>query len=140
MSIECRHCQGTGTCATGVDGNSCDSCVAKVRAGPLPFMKNNITSTKGLPCGACQGAGDIAGRVWHLQSTIGPILGLFIVLFVLGIVAGIAASSPAHHTQVLTLLGTLAGGVVGYYFRGQHSAPKSPGARTPKPKSTPTPS
>ena len=140
MAIECRHCDGTGTCSNGENGNSCDSCAEKAREIFFLFMKKKIVSTKGLPCGTCQGYGDVDGRVWQLQSIIGPILGLFIVLFVLTIVMMIAMTSPTHHAEILTLLGTLAGSVVGFYFRGQHSLPKAPQTRTPKlkPPSSPT--
>src|SRR3954465_7447939 len=123
MAIECRHCGGTGTCSNGENANSCDSCVAKAREGPFPLIKTKIVSTKGLPCGCCQGYGDIEGRVWNLQSTIAPLLGLFIVLLVLVIVIVIAMTGPNHHSEILTLLGTLAGSVVGFYFRGQHRLP-----------------
>ncbi len=132
MAIECRHCDGTGTCSTGENGNSCDSCVGKARESSFPFMKKKIDSKKGLPCGSCQGHGDIEGRIWHLQSTIGPILGLLIVVIVLLIILMIASTSSTHHAEILTLLGTLAGSVVGFYFRGQHSLPKAPQARIPK--------
>jgi hypothetical protein len=104
-------------------------------------MKRKIVSTKELPCGSCQGAGDVEGRVWHLQSTIGPVLGLLVVVIVLLIVLAIAMTNPTHHAEILTLLGTLAGSVVGYYFRGQHNFPKAPQTRTakPKPPNSPTP-
>ncbi len=141
MAIECRHCDGTGTCSNGETGNSCDSCAEKARESPFPFMKKKIVSTKGLPCGSCEGYGDVERRVWHLQSVIGPALGLLIVVIVLLIVSVIAMTSPTHHAEILTLLGTLAGSVVGFYFRGQHSLPKAPQTRTPKlkPPNSPTP-
>ena len=121
MAIECRHCQGTGTCSNGENGNSCDSCVEKAKDGPYLFGKRKINSTKGLPCGACQGYGDIEGRTWQLQSSIGPFLGLLIIPIVLVIVGMIAATSPTHHAEILTLLGTLAGSIrVGFCFRGHH--------------------
>lgn len=107
MAIECRHCDGTGTCSNGENGNSCAACAEKARAGQLPFMKNKIVSTKGLPCGTCQGYGDVEGRVWHLQSSVGPVLGLAVVFIVLVIVLMIAATNPAYHSQILTLLGPL---------------------------------
>jgi hypothetical protein len=129
MAIECRHCVGTGTCSTGESGHSCDSCAAKARGSPLPFLRNRIGSTKGLPCGSCQGYGDVEGRVWHLQSVIGPVLGLLIIVIVLLIVFAIASTSPTHHAEFLTLLGTLAGSVVGFYFRGQHRLPRTPQTR-----------
>ncbi len=132
MAIDCRHCDGTGTCSNGEDGHSCASCAEKAREGPFPFVKRKLSSTKGLPCGSCQGYGDIEGRVWQLQSTIGPILGGVIVALVLLIIAGIAVTSPTHHAEILTLLGTLAGGVVGFYFRGHHTLPKAPQTRAPK--------
>jgi hypothetical protein len=132
VAIECRHCGGTGTCSTGENGNSCDSCAEKAREGFFPYTKKKIASTKGLPCGSCQGYGDVEGRVWHLQSSTGPILGLSIVLIVLIIIMLIAGTSPTHHAEILTLLGTLAGSVVGFYFRGQHTLPKPPQTRTPK--------
>ncbi len=140
MAIECRHCNGTGTCSNGENGNSCDSCAEKAREGSFPFAKKNIVSTKGLPCSSCQGYGDIEGRAWHLQSTIGPALGLIVVAIVLLIVTMIAALSPTHHAEILTLLGTLVGSIVGYYFRGQHRIPKAPQTRPPKqnPPKSPT--
>jgi hypothetical protein len=137
MSIECRHCDGTGTCTTGENGVSCDSCVNKAKEGVFPFWSKTIASSKGLPCGSCQGAGDIEGRAWHLQVTIGPVLGLMIVLFVLAIILLIAVTSPTHHAEILTLLGTLAGSVVGYYFKGTHSPSKPSSQRVPKSKPTP---
>jgi cytochrome c biogenesis protein CcdA len=107
----------------------------------ISIHEKKIVSTKGLPCGCCQGYGDVESRVWHLQSTIGPILGLLIVMLVLGIVAIIATASPTQHAQILTLLGTLAGSVVGFYFRGQHTLPKAPQTRAPKltPPNSPRP-
>jgi hypothetical protein len=141
MAIECRHCGGTGTCSTGDNGASCDSCVEKARESGFPFMKRKIESKKGLPCGSCQGFGDVEGRVWQLQSSMSPGLGMLVIAITLLIVAIIAATSPTHHAQILTLLGTLAGGVVGFYFKGQHTLPKAPQTRTPKlsPPNSPKP-
>jgi hypothetical protein len=132
MAIDCRHCDGKGTCSTGENGKSCDSCAEKAREGAFPFTKKKIASPKGLPCGSCQGYGDIESRVWQLQSTISPILGGFIIAIVLLILGGIATVNPALHAQILTLLGTLAGSVVGFYFRGHHALPKAPQTRAPK--------
>jgi hypothetical protein len=141
MAIECRHCDGTGTCSNGENGNSCDCCAEKARESSFPFLKKKIVSTKGLPCGSCEGYGDVEGRVWHLQSIIVPLLGLLIVMLVLVIVLIIAIASPTHHSEILTLLGTLAGSVVGFYFRGKHTLPKAPKTPIPKlkPPNSPTP-
>jgi hypothetical protein len=139
MAIECRHCNGTGTCSNGDSGNSCASCAAKAAASPLPFTKNKIVSTKGLPCGTCLGYGDVERRVWHLQSSVAPVLGLSIILIVLLIVVVIAMASPTLHAQILTLLGTLAGSVVGFYFRGQYRSPAVPQTRPPRLKSSDSP-
>jgi hypothetical protein len=68
-----------------------------------------------------------------LQSTISHLLAVLTVPIVLLIIAAIAVLSPTHHTEILTLLGTLAGSVVGFYFRGQHTLPKAPQTRLPKP-------
>ena len=131
--MDCRHCDATGTCSNGAAGNSCDSCAQKARDGQFPFTRNKIVSTKGLPCGTCQGYGDVEARVWHLQSTIGPILGLVLVFVVLLTITLIAATGPAHHAEILTLLGPLAGSVVGFYFKGTHTLPKAPQTtRTPR--------
>jgi hypothetical protein len=132
MAIDCRHCEGKGTCSTGNDGDSCDSCAEKAREGAFPFTKKKIDSKKGLPCGSCQGYGDLEGRVWQLQSTISPILGGFIIAIVLLILLGISTTNPAHHAEIIALLGTLAGSVVGFYFRGHHTLTKAPQTRTPK--------
>jgi hypothetical protein len=107
----------------------------------LSILEEENRLDEGLPCGSCQGYGDVEGRVWHLQSVIGPALGLIIVVLVLVIVLVIAMTNPTHHAEILTLLGTLAGSVVGFYFRGRHSLPKVPQARTPKlkPPNSPTP-
>jgi hypothetical protein len=59
MAIECRHCGGTGTCTTGQDGVSCESCAGKAREGVFPFWPRKLSSLKGLPCGKCDGAGDL---------------------------------------------------------------------------------
>jgi hypothetical protein len=126
MGIDCRHCVSTGTCSSGVDGNSCDSCVQKARNAQGSLLRNRIISAKGLPCGTCLGYGDIESRVWHLQSTIGPILGISLILMVLFTIGFIAVTSPTHHAEILTLLGTLAGSVVGFYFKGAHTLPKAP--------------
>jgi hypothetical protein len=142
MAIECRHCDGTGTCSKGENGESCDSCTEKAREGPFPFVKKKIVSKKGLPCGVCSGHGDTEGRAWYLQAIITPVLGLFVVIFVLAIIILIAMTNPTHHSEILTLLGTLSGSVVGFYFRGQHRSPKAPLARSaPKNKlpNSPTP-
>jgi len=141
MTVECRHCNGTGTCSNGENANSCDSCAEKARESPFPFIKKTIVSTKGLPCGSCQGYGDVEGRVWHLQSMIVPVLALFVVSLVLIIVLVIAVTSPTHHPEIITLLGTLAGSVVGFYFRGHHTLPRAPQTRIPKlgPPNSPPP-
>jgi hypothetical protein len=68
MPIECRHCEGKGTCTTGENGNSCDACVEKAKESVFPFVKRKIESKKGLPCGSCQGFGDVEGRVWQMQG------------------------------------------------------------------------
>lgn len=132
MPIECRHCSGSGTCSTGENGSSCDSCVDKAKGTSLPGLRAKIASTKGLPCGTCSGYGDLEARAWHTQTAIGPALGVIIVAIVLIIIVVIAMASPSHHPQILTLLGTLAGSVVGYYFKGQHTAQKPPAQRKTK--------
>lgn len=68
---------------------------------------------------------------------MGPMLALFIILFTLFIIGGIALGGPTYHSQILTLLGTLAGSVAGYYFKGQHIAQRPLTQRIPKAK-TPT--
>jgi len=119
-------CNGTGTCSNGENENSCDSCAEKARESSFPFIKKKIVSTKGLPCGSCQGYGDVEGRVWQFQSVIGPALGLIIVIIVLIIVIFITITNHTNHTKIITLLGTFACSVVGFYFRGRHSVPKAP--------------
>src|SRR5689334_9380739 len=124
MSIDCRHCKGTGTCSSGANGVSCDACVNKQRPSfrwISEYLHNTaITSKQGLPCSICQGAGDIEARVWAFQSGIAPGIAIIVVAVVLILSAAIAILIPQHVSQVLTLLGTLAGSVVGFYFRGQH--------------------
>lgn len=102
MAIECRHCRGAGTCSTGENGNSCDSCAEMARESPFPFVKKKITSTSGLPCGCCKGYGDIEARSWQLQSAVTPAMGLIIVAIVLVIIMFVALSSPAHHGEILS--------------------------------------
>ena len=132
MAIECRHCDGTGTCSNGENGNSCASCAEKAREGAFPLIKKKLSSTKGLPCGTCRGYGDLEAYHWQTQSIISPIIGIVVIASVVGGVLIIAAAGPTHHAQILTLLGTLAGSVVGFYFKGQHTLPKAPQSRSQK--------
>ena len=116
MDTICKHCSGSGTCSTGEGGVSCERCVNKQSR----FRK--ISSPKGLPCSVCYGVGDIMLQGKAFKAWIVPGLGLLIISIGLLLVATIGILNVKLQGQVLTLLGTLAGSVVGYYFSSRNLA------------------
>lgn len=139
-AIECRHCKGSGTCSTGEEGVSCDLCAEQARSATgFPFLKRTITSKRGLPCGVCQGTGDFTAKGRALQGNIVALLGLLIILLVLLNLLAIAATGDKYHAAIITLLGTLAGSVAGYYFKGEHTSERPKSTRRAKPKTKAAP-
>jgi hypothetical protein len=122
MGQNCAHCQKMGTCKNGAGGDSCDSCAKKAGqpGGWFGFGRNIPPPSKmGLPCGVCDGTGWAEPGTERLSKMIAPLLALFIIIIALLIVLAVSMRSE-HEAEILTLIGTLAGSITGYYFGGRH--------------------
>ena len=107
----CAHCNGSGTCATGESGCSCNACAraAKEKRG-----------SHGLFCGVCKGVGVAELQSDSFRRTIVPGLALVIVLIGFLLILFAASTNNPHFTAILPFCSGMIGVVTGYYFAGKH--------------------
>jgi len=102
----CAHCNGSGTCRNGKDGESCAVC-SKISI----FSK--YQPAHGLVCSICKGTGFIEPVALRLKYRTGPVIAMFVtVTAVITIIVG----HENHFSEVLAFLGTLTGSITGFYF------------------------
>ncbi|MEZ8107033.1 MULTISPECIES: molecular chaperone DnaJ [Vibrio] len=108
---ECKHCSGTGTCVSGVDGTSCLGCAKK---SDLPFWSRK--NHKGLLCGSCGGIGLAEPMTERLNKRITPLLAFYVVAFLLILIFVLAITKNPVFSEVLAFSSAVIGAVVGHYF------------------------
>jgi hypothetical protein len=112
--VPCKHCNETGTCRSGEGDASCDRCAA-FWARDEKFPKTGKHA--GLVCSVCKGRGlaETASSQWDYWFP-----GILAIVFI-GVSFGLLYyfhESP-HFDTILVFVGTLIGGVTGYYFGGE---------------------
>ena len=116
--VECQHCEQTGTCNKGQNGESCKRCVGlwtsrrELANGP---------SNLGLVCSICWGKGwtEPSSAKWNYRypamlALTFVVLG-FLLLFVFGL------RNYEHFDKILVFVSTLVGSITGYYFGAKAS-------------------
>jgi len=103
---KCAHCGGTGTCASGPDGQSCAKCSKR-------FVFFKYSPSTGLVCSVCKGEGHIEPMGSRFIYRTGPMLAIYIMATAIMI---IIFGTKEHFSEVLAFLGTLTGAVTGFYF------------------------
>jgi len=103
---KCGHCDGTGTCKNGKDGQSCPRCARR-------FLFFKYSPPYGLVCSVCKGEGHIEPMGSRFLYRTGPMLAIYIMATA---IMTIIYGQKEHFTEVLAFLGTLTGAVTGFYF------------------------
>lgn len=105
----CAHCQQTGTCSNGKDGQSCAYCIkdneVKIQSGAI-----------GIPCSICGGIGSAEPRTERINKRMGSIIGLIVVMMLIALVIITLIGYNQHLPQVLTFSSTLLGIIFAFYF------------------------
>ena len=115
--VECPHCQQTGTCTNGQDGQSCQRCVARWNKGQsLPPESGKAI---GLVCSVCHGKGlaELSSGRWHYRYP--ALLALVVVLLGFLILFFFGWRHYEHFDKLLVFVSTLIGSITGYYFGGK---------------------
>ena len=105
---ECAHCNGTGTCNHGKDGEACAACVKKQELRKGLYY--------GLACGTCGGLGKTDTLTYRLNNRATPILGISIILCCFFMISIYGLTNNKHFSEILAFCSTLSGAVVGHYF------------------------
>ena len=107
----CKHCNESGTCATGKDGASCIACVKE-------HELSKRQSYFGLSCAACNGIGQAEPRTERVNKRIRPVLAALTIFLLLVFVFALAIMQNPHFPEFLAFTGTLIGSITAYYFTG----------------------
>ncbi len=110
----CAHCQQTGTCTTGENGQSCNLCIKRNE-----LKGKNHT---GLACGICGGIGQAEPFTERMNKRITPILSVVIIFLLLGIVFWSLTIKSGYFTEILAFSSAIIGTVVGFYFSAGKNA------------------
>jgi hypothetical protein len=103
----CAHCQGSGTCATGKEGESCCVCIKE--------SKSNKDS-HGIVCSVCGGLGLAELKTDRINKRVTSFLAILIAYFALIMVFVLAVTNNKYFSEALAFSGTLIGGITGFYF------------------------
>jgi hypothetical protein len=121
--IFCKHCNGTGTCSTGLNGVACAVCAKRGSK-----FRDYSEVAMGLPCLICEGRGSIEPFSLKLHNRFLPFFAMGFVTLLLFLV-GYAVFADKSFDKVIGFAGTLIGSITGYYFgikpvTGSATAPK----------------
>ncbi|MUK71481.1 molecular chaperone DnaJ [Aliivibrio fischeri] len=105
----CKHCNETGTCTTGSEGNSCVACI---KYHDLKVSK----IYKGLACGTCGGLGMSEPLTERLNKRTKPLLAIGIVFTLLIFTFILGLMNSEHFSTFLAFSGTLIGSIITFYF------------------------
>lgn len=105
--FKCAHCQGSGSCSNGKDGESCYVCIKEAKAK---------SSSHGLVCSVCGGIGLAELRTDRINRRITSMLAMFIAYSALAFVLVLAVTDNKHFSEMLAFSATLIGSITGYYF------------------------
>lgn len=113
--LECKHCNQTGTCSTGLDGMSCSACIKAhdLKGHRFIFWKVNHY---GLSCGSCNGLLKADPVTFRMQKRVVPVLALLVTLGFLVLSSALAVMDESIIPQIITGWLALTSSVMGYYF------------------------
>lgn len=103
----CAHCQGSGTCSTGNNGESCHVCINETKAARNSY---------GLVCSVCGGVGFAELKTDKINKRVTSILAMLIAYFALALVLILAVTNNKYFSEALAFSGTLIGSITGFYF------------------------
>ena len=112
---ECKHCSGTGTCATD-NGKSCDKCIVEAKPKGIFRARLKNTTNCGIVCSVCDGLGEAQTKTNKLNSRARFTLSLAIIIPVILILVIVILHQESLAPQYLTFSGTLIASITGYYF------------------------
>jgi hypothetical protein len=117
--IQCKHCDGTGSCSKGKEGSSCEVCIRRNLKWTLAFCFSR--PRYGMVCSVCEGTGYnyIEPLTERLHNRTAPLLAIMIVYVALFMVWIMAALKSQYFSEILAFSSTLIGSITGYYFGGK---------------------
>ena len=111
--IPCAHCDATGKCCSGRDGESCGVCLRKSQ--PL-FGPQIPAGSVGLVCSVCKGFVYLEPTSIRLEKRIVPVLAMLIVYVALALV--LLYATPEKFDQILAFAGRLIVALLGTTSEG----------------------
>ena len=120
--VTCKHCEETGTCTNGSNGDSCTRCIAYWIQYVQNYKPKEVE--KGLVCSVCWGKGVTEPTSSKWQNRFTPILAMVFVLLAFLLVFVFGLFKIPDFDKVLVFAGTLIGSITGYYFGGEKVANK----------------
>jgi len=112
--IPCAHCNRTGTCSNGPDGDSCAICAKRGSK-----FRDYSDAPKGLPCSICEGKGSVEPFSLKLHNRFLPFFAMGFVTLLLIFVALVCFLHPESFVNVIGFAATLIGSITTYYFGGK---------------------
>jgi len=113
---DCKHCDGSGTCAKGPNQTSCLVCAKKHE---LPFWSRK--GQVGLMCGSCGGIGRAEPLTERMNKRIAPMLALLLTTVLLVMISLAAVYESPYFSQILAFSSAIIGSVAGFYFSSNRS-------------------
>lgn len=113
--LDCGHCDGSGTCRSGIDGTSCAACMIAHNLKPYRFLFFK-TSYSGLRCGGCNGLLKSDSASVRMQSRIGPILAISTLGGLATVTLFAVVLDKSLLAQVITGWLSLASSMTAFYF------------------------
>ena len=94
--VTCAHCEGSGTCRTGKESESCFVCIKEAKAR---------ANTHGLVCSVCGGIGLTEFGTDKINRRITSVLAMLIAYFALVLVSILALTDNKHFSETLAFSG-----------------------------------
>lgn len=107
----CKHCQETGTCTSGEDGNSCMACIKYHE-----LKRKGVY--KGLACGTCGGLGQSEPTTERINKRFKPLFAIYTVCALLVCLMVLSITNNQHFSEFLVFAGTITGSITTFYFSG----------------------
>lgn len=107
--LGCAHCEETGTCHKGTNGDSCAVC-----------SKNYLDKPTGLVCSVCGGRGTVEPHSLKLQNRFLPYFSMgFMVVLLAFLALAMYADEDKYFDKVLGFVSAMVGSITAYYFGGK---------------------
>jgi hypothetical protein len=122
--MKCAHCNGTGKCENGEEGNACHTCARKAR---FFFFRCYAGKVKGAICSRCSGDGDIETYTDSLNERIRPALAM--TLLPVLILVPVAMHESEQFSALLAFCSSLAGAIVTHFYANKKNNKKLGGSK-----------